>query len=51
MNQQPKPSANHNINTNTTNEVASWNRQRTSAELANFVLRKLAALETVSIDE
>ncbi|MDO4271483.1 MAG: hypothetical protein Q4C83_00665 [Candidatus Saccharibacteria bacterium] len=39
-----------NINEVQSTEVASWNRQRSSIELANFVMRRLAALESVSID-
>lgn len=49
MNNYPKTKQNT-VKNNSNQETASWNRQRSSQELAEFVLRKLAALETVSID-
>ena len=33
----------------TNNEIFSWNRQRTDAELTSFINRKLAQLTDVSL--
>lgn len=44
MNQQPNKFE-------TSPEVASWNRQRTPAELADFINRKLAALSSINLED